>query len=101
MRPLASVTSRDQATKLLTASVSWSELMRVQTYSAEQQHGRCSTLNQWLNQAALNCRERSMAAMSDAEVAIEPVRGHPNAFHFRFATHDGEITGRVSVAIEG
>jgi hypothetical protein len=39
--------------------------------------------------------------MSDAEIAIEPVRGHPNAFHFRFATHDGEITGRVSVAIEG
>ena len=39
--------------------------------------------------------------MSDAAIAIEPVRGHPNAFQFNFTTHDGEITGRISVTIEG
>jgi hypothetical protein len=39
--------------------------------------------------------------MRNAEIAIEPVRGHPNDFHFSFSTHDGEITGRVSVAHEG
>src|SRR4051795_2708940 len=46
-------------------------------------------------------KARSDGAVSDAEIAIEPVRGHPTAFHFSFATHDGEITGRASVAIEG
>ena len=39
--------------------------------------------------------------MSDAALILEPVRGHPNAFRFSFTTHDGEITGRISVAMEG
>jgi hypothetical protein len=39
--------------------------------------------------------------MSDAEISLEPVRGHPNVFQFSFTTHDGEITGRITVAIEG
>jgi hypothetical protein len=39
--------------------------------------------------------------MSDAAIALEPVRGHPNAFQFSFTTHDGEITGRISVTLEG
>jgi hypothetical protein len=39
--------------------------------------------------------------MSDAAIILEPVRGHPNAFRFSFTTHDGEITGRISVAMEG
>ena len=39
--------------------------------------------------------------MSDAAIALEPVRGHPNAFQFSFTTHDGEITGRISVTLDG
>ena len=39
--------------------------------------------------------------MSNAEIALEPVRGHPSAFQFSFTTHDGEISGRITVAIEG
>jgi hypothetical protein len=39
--------------------------------------------------------------MSDAAIILEPLRGHLNAFRFSFTTHDGEITGRISVAIEG
>ena len=39
--------------------------------------------------------------MSHDAIALDPVRGHPNVFQFSFTTHDGEITGRISVAIEG
>ena len=35
--------------------------------------------------------------MREATIALEPVRGHPNAFQFSFTTHGGEITGRISV----
>jgi hypothetical protein len=45
--------------------------------------------------------ERQRMSNYNAEIALEPVRGHPDAFHFSFSTHDGEITGRISVAIEG
>ena len=39
--------------------------------------------------------------MSEAAIALEPVRGQPNAFQFSFTTHDGEITGRISVTLDG
>jgi len=39
--------------------------------------------------------------MSNAAIALEPVRGHPNAFQFSFTTPDGEITGRISVTLDG
>ena len=39
--------------------------------------------------------------MREVAIALEPVRGHPNAFQFSFTTLDGEITGRISVTLDG
>ncbi len=39
--------------------------------------------------------------MSGETILLEAERGHTDVFRFTFATKDGTITGRVSVAIEG
>jgi hypothetical protein len=39
--------------------------------------------------------------MYQAEIVMGPERGHANTFHFSFSTKDGQLTGRVSVALAG
>ena len=39
--------------------------------------------------------------MYQAEIVMGPERGHANTFHFSFSTKDGQLTGRVSVALDG
>jgi hypothetical protein len=36
-----------------------------------------------------------------AEIVMAPERGHADTFHFSFTTKDGQLTGRVSVALVG
>ena len=36
-----------------------------------------------------------------AEIVLAPERGHADTFHFSFTTKDGQLTGRVSVALVG
>ena len=39
--------------------------------------------------------------MHDARISIRPERGHPDTFRFSYSIHDGEVTGRVSIGLEG
>jgi hypothetical protein len=39
--------------------------------------------------------------MHDARISIRPERGHPDTFRFSYSIHDGEVTGRVAIALEG